>query len=86
MKKGIESLSHTRRKYKYHIVFAPKYRRIMYGKYKESIGELCEGKNVEIAELERNLLDYFVNEGIEPSKKQDVAVGYPNLLIFVHFK
>src|SRR5699024_1985077 len=40
---------------KYHIVFAPKYRRqIIYGKYKKSIGEiirgLCDRKNVEIHE------------------------------------
>lgn len=55
MKKDTESLSHTRWKCKYHIVFAPKYRRqIVYGKYEESIGkiirELCERKNVEIIE------------------------------------
>ncbi len=47
MKKDTESLSHTVWKCKYHIVFAPKYRRqIIYGKYKASIGEiireLCE--------------------------------------------
>ncbi len=55
MKKDTESLSHTVWKCKYHIVFAPKYRRqIIYGKYKASIGEiireLCERKGVEILE------------------------------------
>src|SRR5699024_7762397 len=46
------SLAHTQWRCKYHLVFAPKYRRqIIYGKYKRSIGEiireLCERKNVE---------------------------------------
>lgn len=55
MKKATESLSHTVWKCKYHIVFAPKYRRqIIYGKYKASIGEIirevCERKGVEILE------------------------------------
>ena len=55
MKKDNQSLSHTTWKYKYHIVFSPKYRRqIIYGKYKQSIGEiqrlLCERKWVEIIE------------------------------------
>lgn len=41
------SLAHTKWRCKYHIVFAPKYRRqIINGKYKRSIGEiireLCE--------------------------------------------
>ena len=51
------SLSHTKWNCKYHIVFAPKYRRqIIYGKYKASIGQilrlLCERKGVEIHEAE----------------------------------
>ena len=50
-----QSLSHTRWECKYHIVFAPKYRRkIIYGKIKADIGEilrqLCKHKNVEIVE------------------------------------
>ena len=49
------SLPHTIWNFKYHIVFAPKYRRqIIYGKYKVSIGQilrlLCERKGVEIHE------------------------------------
>ena len=49
------SLSHTQWKCKYHIVFAPKFRRqIIYGRLKVSIGrilrELCERKHVEIIE------------------------------------
>jgi len=50
-----ESLSHTKWNCKYHIVFAPKYRRqIIYGKIKSDIGtilrKLCEYKKVEILE------------------------------------
>ena len=51
----INSLSHTKRNCKYHIVFAPKYRRLeIYGKLKTDIGailrKLCEQKNVNIIE------------------------------------
>ena len=51
------SLSHTKWDCKYHIVFAPKYRRqIIYGKIKTDIGkilrQLCEYKRVEIIEAE----------------------------------
>ncbi len=50
-----DSLSHTKWNCKYHIVFAPKYRRqIIYGKIKKDIGailrKLCEFKGVEIIE------------------------------------
>jgi putative transposase len=39
--KDNNSLAHTTWKCKYHIVFAPKYRRqIIYGQYKKSIGEI----------------------------------------------
>lgn len=49
------SLSHTRWKCQYHIVFIPKYRRkVMYGNVKADIREivkkLCEFKKVEIVE------------------------------------
>ena len=49
------SLAHTKWNCKYHIVFAPKYRRqIIYGKIKVDIGiilrKLCERKGVEIIE------------------------------------
>ena len=51
------SLSHTTWNCKYHIVFAPKYRRqIIYGKIKAEIGKilrtLCDRKGVEIIEAE----------------------------------
>ena len=51
------SLSHTTWNCKYHVVFAPKYRRqIIYGRIKTDIGrilrELCERKGIEIIEAE----------------------------------
>ena len=53
----IQSLSHSKWRCQYHIVFAPKYRRNeIYGKIKADIGvilrELCKQKNVEIIEAE----------------------------------
>ncbi|SDN48324.1 Transposase IS200 like, partial [Megasphaera paucivorans] len=49
------SLAHTKWRCKYHLVFAPKYRRqLIYGKLKKDIGkilrELCSRKDVEILE------------------------------------
>lgn len=49
------SLSHCKWNCKYHIVFAPKYRRqVIYGKIKTDIGQilrkLCTWKGVEIVE------------------------------------
>lgn len=51
------SLSHTSWNCKYHIVFAPKYRRqVIYGKIKVDIGkilrDLCNRKGIEIIEAE----------------------------------
>ena len=53
----IKRLSHSKWKCKYHIVFAPKYRRLeIYGKLKTDIGailrKLCEQKNVNIIEAQ----------------------------------
>lgn len=47
----IKSLAHTKWNCKYHIVFAPKYRRqVFYGEKKRAIGEilrrLCEWKGI----------------------------------------
>ena len=48
-----ESLSHTKWKCQYHIVFIPKYRKkVLYGQLKENVREiikiLCKYKNIEI--------------------------------------
>ena len=55
--KDINSLAHSTWNCKYHIVFAPKYRRMeIYGKIKVDIGKilrkLCEQKGIEIIEAE----------------------------------
>ncbi|MDF8321061.1 IS200/IS605 family transposase [Serratia nevei] len=52
-----KSLAHTRWNCKYHVVFAPKYRRqVFYGEKRRVVGEilrkLCEWKNVNIIEAE----------------------------------
>ncbi len=57
MKLDTNSLAHTKWECKYHIVFAPKYRRqIIYGQIRLDIGQmlrkLCEYKGVEIIEAE----------------------------------
>ena len=53
----INSLSHSKWRCHYHVVFAPKYRRqAIYGKIKEEIGkiirQLCDQKGIEIIEAE----------------------------------
>ena len=53
----INSLSHTKWDCKYHIVFAPKYRRkVFYGEKRAAVGkilrQLCEWKGVKIVEAE----------------------------------
>ena len=53
----INSLSHTKWNCKYHIVFAPKYRRkVFYGEKRKEVGkilrQLCEWKGVKIVEAE----------------------------------
>ena len=91
MKKDNQSLSHTTWKCKYHIVFAPKYRRqIIYGKYKRSIGEilreLCERKGVEIIEANacRDYIHMLVS--IPPKISVSSFIGYlkgkSSLMIF----
>ena len=56
-KDDISSLAHSKWNCKYHIVFAPKYRRmVIYNELKKDIGiilrKLCEQKGVEIIEAE----------------------------------
>lgn len=53
----MNSLAHTKWECKYHVVFAPKYRRqVIYGKIKADVGkilrEICERMGVEIIEAE----------------------------------
>ena len=85
------TLSHTRWECKYHIVFAPKYRRqVIYGKIREDICEilssLCKRKGVEIIEAERypDHIHMFVR--IPPSISISSFMGYlkgkSSLMIF----
>lgn len=85
------SLAHTTWNCKYHIVFAPKYRRrVIYGKIRADIGRiirmLCERKGVNIIEAE--LCPDHVHMLVEIPPKYSVAdiVGYikgkSSLMIF----
>ena len=85
------SLSHTRWECKYHIVFAPKYRRhIIYGRLKTDIGnilrKLCDRKGIEIieAELCPDHIHIFIR--IPPKYSVSEIMGYlkgkSSLMIF----
>ena len=85
------SLAHTEWNCKYHIVFAPKFRRqIIYGRLRASIGrilrELCERKQVEI--LEANACPDHIHMLVKIPPKMSVSefMGYlkgkSSLMIF----
>ena len=85
------SLAHTRWEYKYHIVFAPKFRRkIIYNQIREDVGrilrELCDRKGVEIIEAEAcpDHIHMFVR--IPPKYSVSEIMGYlkgkSSLMIF----
>ena len=89
--KDNNSLAHTTWDCKYHIVFAPKYRRqIIYGKYRASIGkilrELCERKGVEIIEANACPDHIHMLVRIPPKMSSSSFVGYlkgkSSLMIF----
>ena len=89
-----ESLAHTKWNCKYHIVFAPKYRRlVIYGRLKIEIGkilrELCTRKGVEIVEAEC-CPDYIhMLVSIPPKLSVSAFMGYlkgkSSLMIFDRF-
>ena len=85
------SLAHTKWNCKYHIIFAPKYRRqIMYGKIKADIGKilrkLCENKGVEIIEAEACPDHIHMLVSIPPKYSVSQFMGYlkgkSSLMIF----
>ncbi len=91
MKLDTESLSHTTWNCKYHIVFAPKYRRqVIYGKIKADIGnilrKLCEYKGVEIIEAEACPDHIHMLISIPPKYSVSQIMGYlkgkSSLMIF----
>ena len=89
-----ETLAHTKWNCKYHIVFAPKYRRqIVYGKMKGEIGKilrsLCERKEIEIIEAELCPEHIHMLISIPPKYSVSQIMGYlkgkSSLMIFDKF-
>ena len=81
MQDDINSLSHSKWRCKYHIVFAPKYRRkAIYGDIRKDIGvilrKLCEQKHVEIIEAELCPDHIHMLVSIPPSISVSQFVGY----------
>jgi len=79
--KDINSLSHSKWRCQYHIVFAPKYRRkAIYGKIKADIGQilrkLCQQKGVEIVEAEACSDHIHMLVCIPPSLSVAQFMGY----------
>jgi putative transposase len=91
VKLDVQSLAHTKWECKYHIVFAPKYRRqVIYGKVKADIGlmlrKLCEYKQVEILEAEACKDHIHMLLSIPPQYSVSQIMGYlkgkSSLMIF----
>ena len=89
--KDIQSLSHSKWRCQYHIVFAPKYRRQeIYGQIRVDIGKilrkLCEQNNVEIIEAELCPDHIHMLVSIPPNISVSSFVGYlkgkSSLMIF----
>lgn len=89
--KDKNSLAHTTWNCKYHIVFAPKYRRqITYGKYKKIIGQiirdLCERKGVIVREANACPDHIHMLVSIPPklgvSQFMGYLIGKSSLMIF----
>ena len=85
------TLAHTCWNCKYHIVFAPKYRRqVIYGKIKQDIGQilrtLCDRKEVEIIEAEACPDHIHMLVKIPPKYSVSEIMGYlkgkSSLMIF----
>ena len=87
----VNSLAHTKWNCKYHIVFAPKYRRqVIYGKIKADIGQilrkLCEHKGIEIIEANACPDHIHMLVSIPPKYSVSQIMGYlkgkSSLMIF----
>lgn len=88
---GEQSLAHTRWECKYHIVFAPKFRRqVIYGKLRRDISqiiiELCRRKGIEILEAEACIDHIYMLVTIPPKYSVSEIMGYlkgkSSLIIF----
>ena len=91
--KDISSLEHTAWRCQYHIVFAPKYRRMeIYGAIREDIGvilrKLCQQKGVEIIEAQACPDHIHMLVSIPPKYSVSQIMGYlkgkSSLMIFVN--
>jgi len=89
--KDISQLQHTTWRCQYHVVFAPKYRRlVIYGQIKKDIGQilrkLCEQKGVEIIEAEACPDHIHMLISIPPKYSVSQIMGYlkgkSSLMIF----
>lgn len=85
------SLAHTTWECKYHVVFAPKYRRqVIYGQIRRDIGKilriLCDRKGVEILEAEACVDHIHMLLRIPPKYSVSDIIGYlkgkSSLMIF----
>ena len=91
--KDMHSLSHTKWNCKYHVVFAPKYRRkAIYGQLRKDIQEyirtLCKYKGVEITERHMMLDHVHLLLSIPPKTSVSSFMGYLRgksaLMVFEH--
>ena len=87
----VNSLAHTKWNCKYHVVFAPKFRRIIiYNQLREDIGKiirmLCERKDIKIIEAELCPDHIHMLISVPPKVSIAEAIGYikgkSTLLIF----
>lgn len=94
MGNDIESVSHTKWRCQYHVVFAPKYRRqVIYGKYKVEIGkilrEISTRNGVEIIEANACPDHVHMLISIPPklsvSKFMGILKGKSSLMLFDRF-
>ena len=94
MELDTDSLAHTKWNCKYHIVFAPKYRRqVIYGKIKADIGKmlrkLCEYKQIEILEAEACKDHIHMLISVPPKYSISQIMGYlkgkSSLMIFEEY-
>jgi len=77
----INSLSHSKWNCKYHVVFAPKYRRkVFYGEKRIAIGkilrQLCEWKGINIIEAEMCVDHVHMLLEIPPKYSVSTVMGY----------
>ena len=94
MNNDLSSLSHTKWRCQYHIVFAPKYRRrIIYGKYRAEIGKIlrtiCNRYGIELIEAQACPDHIHMLVCIPPkmsvSKFMGILKGKSSLMIFDRF-